>query len=308
MPYIIMKQLVAVLRVCAVIIIPIALSGASPRPADQEHFAWRAPARGDQIVGESSVQHNLTYLLSGVLRNMVGHRADPVYVIEDRTRTFTTPAGSNDIYVNDLFARHHGGPNNTDTTVKRRTRKQIIPFDSSGKYSFEPFLCKGERALDDTNPTWSAFKECPATDTPSDHPFEDPGDGALAQLPAGPVEIGQTWTFSRPVVVGREEGSGTLDYVDTLQRIDERGTHRIAVIDVTATGRVNPASDLKSRGFHTSTMTFSGTAEFDLGQGVPGVQHYTGHVEWHASIMGANIGYALDEVYDGKPWTVSTKR
>ena len=308
MPYIIMKKLMPCLRHCVAVLVPVALAGASPSPSDLGHLAWRAPAHNSQLNGDSTVQHNVTFLLSGVLKGMVGHRADPVYVIEDRTRTYTIPHGSNEIYVNDLFARHHGGPNNTDSTVKRRTRKQIVPFDASGRSSFEPFLCKGERPLDDTNPTWAAFKGCPETDSPGDHAFQDPGDAALAELPVGPAEIGQTWAFSRPVVVGREEGSGTLDFVDTLQRIDERGTHRIAVIDVTATGRMNPSADLKSRGFHTSTMTFSGGAEFDLGQGVPGAQHYTGHVEFHASIMGANIGYALDEVYDGKPWTISAKQ
>ena len=309
MPYMIMKRFSRRLLACAALLAAVALVGASPGPAvSQARLAWRTPARDNQFSGDSTVQHNVTFLLSGVLRGMVGHRADPVYVIEDRTRSYTVPRGGNDIYVNDLFARHHGGPNNKDTTVKRRTRKQIVPFDASGKSGFEPFLCKGEPPLDDANSTWTAFKQCPATDSSADHAYEDPGDAVLTQLPGGPAEIGQTWTFSRPVVVGREEGSGTLDYVDTLQRIDERGTHRIAVIDVTATGRINPSSDLKARGFHTSTMTFSGNAEFDLGQGTPGIQHYTGHVEWHASIMGANIGYALDEIYDGKPWTVSAKQ
>lgn len=308
MPYLITKRFISCLRPCVVLLAAAALVGASPSPAEQGHLAWHAPAPNSQINGDSTVQHNVTFLLSGVLRKMVGRRADPVYVIEDRTRTYTMPHGSNEVYVNDLFARHHGGPNNTDTTVKSRTRKQIVPFDANGRFSFEPFLCKGERPLDDTNPTWAAFKGCPATDAAADHAFQDPGDAALAQLPVGPAEIGQTWTFSRPVVVGREEGSGTLDFVDTLERIDDRGTHRIAVIDVTATGRMNPSADLKSRGFHTSTMTFSGTAEFDLGVGVPSVQHYTGHVEFHASIMGANIGYALDEIYDGKPWIVSAKK
>jgi hypothetical protein len=296
------------LLVCATQVSLLSLLGASPAPStDQVHILWRTPPKDSQFNAESSVQHNVTFLMSGILRTMAGHRADPVYVVEDRTRTYIMHTAS-EIYVSDVFARHHGGPNNTDTTVKRRSRKQIVPFDASGRYGYEPFLCKGEPPLDDAHANWTEFKACPADEPSGDHAYEDPGDAVLSQLPAGQVEIGQTWTFSRPVVVGREEGSGTLDYVDTLQRIDERGSHRIAVIDVTAAGRINPNNDLKTKGFHTSTMTFSGTAEFDLGQGTPGVQHYTGHVEFHASIMGANIGYAIDEVYDGKPWTISAKQ
>jgi hypothetical protein len=276
-----------------------------PAAADQARLVWRAPAKGSQYNGISSVQHDITFQMSAVLRSMAGHRADPIYVVEDRTRTYTTPHGDSDVYVNDAFARHHGGPNNTDTTVKHRTRKQIVPFDPTGRYSFEPYLCKNEPPLDDSNPNPTSYKQCPPADAADDHAYEDPGDAALSQMPAGPIDVGESWTFSRPVVVGREEGSGTLDYVVTLQRIDERGKQRIAVFDVSASGRINPSGDLQARGFHTATMTFSGSAEFDIDAGIPGVQHYTGHVEFHASIMGANIGYAFDEIYDGTPWTIS---
>ena len=294
--------------VCAAALFSIALVGASPPSAPKVKLAWRPPVKDTQFDASSSVQQNITFLISGVLRTMAGHRADPIYVIEDRARVYSTPHGDADIYVNDAYARRHGGPNNKDTTVKNRTRKQIVPFDSSGRHSIEPFLCKNEPPLDDANANPTAFKPCPAGDAADAHPYEDPGDAVLAELPAGPVEIGQTWTFSRPVVVGREEGYGTMNYVDTLQRIDQRGKQRFAIIDVTATGRIDASKDLQSRGFHTATMTMSGSAEFDLAQGTPGMQHYTGHVEWHASIMGANIGYAYDEIYDGKPWTVSARQ
>ncbi len=305
MPYV-MTRTTRRLVACAVFCCALAASGAWPAAAgDQAKLVWRAPDKGIQFNGLSSVQHNITFEMSAVLRGMAGHRADPIYVVEDRTRTYTTPHGVGDVYVNDAFARHHGGPNNTDTTVKRRTRKQIVPFDPSGRYSIEPFLCKDEPPLDDSNPNPTTYKQCPASDPADDHAYEDPGDAVFAQLPPGFIEVGQSWTFSRPVVVGREEGYGTLDYVDTLQRIDARGKQRIAVFDVTASGRINPSKDLQARGFHTATMTFSGTAEFDIGAGMPGVQHYTGHVDFHASIMGANIGYAFDEIYDGTPWTVS---
>jgi hypothetical protein len=281
--------------------------GASPTPApagEQLRLVWRAPAKGTAFIGLSSVQHNIAFQMSEALKAMAGHRADPIYVVEDRTRTYTTPNGEADVYVDDAFARHHGGPNNTDPTGKKRARKQIVPFDQNGRIGYEPYLCKDEPPLNDANPNPTSFSLCSASASdPDARTYEDPGDAVLTQFPAGPAEIGQTWTFTRPVVVGREEGYGPLDYVLTLQRLDQRGKHQIAVFDVSATGRINPSKDLQARGFHTATMTLSGTAEFDVGQGIPGAQHYTGHVEFHASIMGANIGYTFDEVYDGQPWT-----
>jgi hypothetical protein len=286
----------------------VVLGAAAPAPApssEQAHLVWRAPAKNEQFVGASSVQHNITFEMSAVFKKMAGHRADPIYVVEDRSRTYTAPHGESEVYVNDAFARHHGGPNNTDPTVRKRDRKQIVPFDATGRVGYEPYLCKDEPPLDDSNPNPTSYKACPSPGPASDRTYEDPGDAVLAELPASALDIGQSWTFSRPVVVGREEGYGTLDYVLTLQRIDERGKRKVAVFDVSATGRINPSKDLADRGFHTSTMTLSGTAEFDLSQGTPGMQHYTGHVDFHASIMGANIGYAFDEVYDGTPWTVA---
>jgi hypothetical protein len=296
------------LLACAAFVMLLGLAGASPAPpADQVRIVWHAPAKDSQFVGLSTVQYNATFPMPGWLRAAAGHRADPVYVVEDRTRTYTTPQGDDVVFVDDAFARHHGGPSNTDTTVKRRSRKQIVPFDTSGRYGYEPFLCKDEPPLNDANPNPTEFSKC-STDDPTDRRFEDPGDAALAEFPAGSVEIGQSWTFSRKVAVGREQGSGTMDYVDTLQRIDERGRQRIAVIDVSASARITPPADEQSKGFHTATMTFGGTAEFDLGQGTPGVQHYTGRVEWHTSLMGVSVGEILDEIYDAKPWTQSATK
>ena len=305
MPYVMKSSAVRLLAVPAALAV-LGLWAASPAPAGERiRLVWHAPDKDSQYVGASSVQHNITFEMSAVLKSMAGHRADPIYVVEDRSRVYTTPHGESQVYVNDAFARHHGGPNNTDPTVKKRTRKQIVPFDPSGRFGYEPFLCKDEPPLDDANANPTTFKQCPPADPPSDHAYEDPGDAVLTEFPAPPIEIGQSWTFSRPVVVGREEGYGTLDYVLTLQRVDDRGKRRVAVFDVSATGRITPSKDLADHGFHTATMTLSGTAEFDLSQGTPGVQHYTGHVDFHASIMGANIGYAFDEVYDGTPWTVA---
>jgi hypothetical protein len=287
----------------------VALLAATPKPATSKvHLAWRAPAKDSQFDAASSVQQDVTFQMSAALKAMAGHRADPIFVVEDRTRTFTAETGDTEISIVDSYARRHGGPNNTDPTVKRRTRKQIITFEPSGQYGIEPFLCTNEPPLDDAHANPTTFSKCPAGDTPSSARYEDPGDAALSELPAGPIDVGQSWTFTRNVVVEREEGSGSLNFVDTLARVDERGNQHIAVIDVTATGRINPSSDLAAHGFHTATMTLTGTAEFNLDQGTPGTTHYSDEVEFHASIMGANIGYTINEIYDGSPWTVSARK
>ncbi|HXW50396.1 MAG TPA: hypothetical protein VEJ41_00280 [Candidatus Acidoferrales bacterium] len=280
--------------------------GASPTPsATGAHLAWRAPQSGSHWVGLSTVDVTVTYQMSSVLKAMAGHRADPVYIIEDRTRTFA-PADVETVDVTDVFARRHGGPNPPDTTVKTRTRKQILPIDSSGQSGLEPYLCKDEPPLNDADPDPKSFTACAPAEAPADRRYQDAGDAALAELPAGPVAPGTSWSFTRPVIVSREFASGTLTYVDTLQRFEQRDGHEIAIVDVAATGRVDLASDLEARGFHTGTMTFSGTGEFDTTSGAPGTQHYTGHADWHASILGANIGLSLDEVYDAKPWTTAS--
>lgn len=284
------------------------LSAASPQPAaDQVRLVWRAPAKATQFDAASTVLMHATFTMPGWLRGMAGHRADPVYVIEDRTRTYASGQSEGAVDVTDDYARRHGGPNNTDTTVKRRARKQVVPFDPSGRYSIEPFLCKDEPVLNDRNANPATFTRCPGDEAPATYRYQDPGDAALAQLPAGAVEIGQTWTFSRPVQVGREQGSGTMDYVDTLQRIDERGGERIAVIDVAASGRITPPPDVQSRGFHTATMTYAGTAEFDISRGTPGTQHYAGRVEWSTRLMGVGVGEVFEETYDAKPWSISAR-
>ncbi len=309
MPYVLKPSARRLLAFAAAFLL-LGLNGASPPPAtDQVVLAWHAPAKDSQFNGDSTVEMHATFQMPGWLKAAAaaaGHSADPIFVVEDRTRTYTTPQGGDKVFVNDAYARHHGGPNNTDPTVKRRLRMQIVPFDAAGKYSIEPFLCKDEPPLDDRTP--STFTQCAGSDPPTSYRYQDPGDAALAQLPSGPITIGDSWTFSRPVAVGREQGSGTMDFVDTLQRIDERGKRKVAVIDVTASGRIIPPSDEQARGFHTATLTLSGTAEFDVNQGTPGIQHYTSHVEWHTNLMGVGVGEIFEEVYDAKPWTNSAKQ
>lgn len=293
-----------------VVVAGLALLGATAPNSEQYLLAWHIPSHSSQLVATSTVDQNVSYQMSSMLKAAAGHRADPVYVVEARTRTFfvgapsgTTGAQSaNQVYVDDQFARRHGGPNNTDTTVKRRSRKQIVPFDTSGKYSIEPYLCQNEPPLNDADPNPKTYSQCSEASSDQRH-YQDPGDAALAEFPTAPIKVGSTWTFTRPVAVGREFASGTMTFVDTLQQVAQEGSNRVALVDVSGTGRIDVPKDLQSRGFHTTTMTFSGTAEFNLTSGAPGAQHYTGHAEWHASVFGAKIGIVLDETYDGKAWT-----
>lgn len=291
------------------VVLAFACVAAIPTPSIAPlHLAWRAPDSNAQWNGLSTVTTTVTYQLSSVLKAMLGHRADPVYIVEDRIRTYSGASMANDVDVNDAFARRHGGSNPSDTTIRRRTRKQIVAFDPSGRFSIEPYLCKNEPPLNDANADPKTYTACAANESVDDHAYQDPGDAALAELPTGVVDVGKSWTFTRPVTVGREFASGTLTYVDTLQRIEERDNQQIALVDVAATGRVNLASDLEAKGFHTGTMSFSGTAEFNVTTGMPDAQHYSGHAEWHASLLGANIGLIFDEVYDTKPWTIAAKQ
>jgi hypothetical protein len=274
--------------------------------AGQASLAWKAPAAGDRWTSLSTVNVTVTYQMNGVLKAMLGSRADPRYIIEDRTRTYSGGQAAGQINVDDVFVRHYGGPNPAAGSVTR-SRKQIVTYDPSGRWGIEPYLCPNEPALNDKNPNAPTFTACAPPQAQDQVRFQDPGDAALSVLPATPIQAGQTWTFSRKVAVGRELASGTMTYVDTVSRIDSVDNQQIAVIDVAGTGRVDPAADLQAKGFHTGTMSFTGTGQFNMTAGVPAAQHYTGHVEWHASILGANIGLIFDEVYDAKPWTLASR-
>jgi hypothetical protein len=279
---------------------------ASPQPsAPALRLIWKAPQGNAHWVSQSSVNVTVTFQMSSVLKAMAGHRADPTYIVEDRTRTYAKGDATGSVNVDDAFTRRHGGPHPSDTEVKKRARKQTVSFDPSGRFGMGPFLCKGEPTLNDADPDPKTYHACPATETAGDHPYEDPGDAALAEFPAGPVTVGSSWSFTRPITAGRDFSSGTLTYVDTLQRVEERDGRQIAVIDVAATGRVDLPSDLVARGFHTGTMSLNGTAQFDVTRGVPDAAHYAAHALWHASILGANIGLAYDETYDATPWSVA---
>ena len=211
--------------------------------------------------------HLITYQMSKALKNLAGSRADDQTVLEDRTRLLTIKA-QGAISETETNTRRFGGDHPKDKSIKERT----VQYDGT-------IASNGIRK--------------PVRDS-----LEDAGDGALDQLPDIPLAPGQTWTFSRDVHTDRELGQGPMTYVDKVVRIEERNGHRIAIISVSGTGRIAPASDLQSHGFKTATMDFSGTAEFDTTSGLPGVQHYTGKVTWATKVMFARIGVVFNDTYD----------
>jgi hypothetical protein len=252
-------------------------------------------------IAHSTVTTTVRYDMNGVLRAMAGHRADPIETIEERTRTFVDQS-PDEVAITDEYSRRYGGARSADTRTVRRVRRQLVWVDPAGTISLEPYLCPGEPPLNDANPNPKEFTACPTPQPPAARRYEDPGDAALAELPSGPSQPGRSWTFTRQVDVGREFASGTLTYVDTLQRLEQRGADVVAVIDVAASGTVALPPDLVARGFHPATMTLTGSAEFDATTGTPAAQHYTGHVAWHASILGVPLGLLFDETYDATAW------
>ncbi len=274
---------------------------AAPSPPGAAVLAWHSPPPGAAWVAHSTVTTILRYDMNGVLRAMAGHRADPIETIEERTRTLANQS-SDEVAITDDYSRRYGGARSTDGRIVRRVRRQLVPVDPAGTQSLEPYLCPGEPALNDANPNPSQFTACSSPQPPALRRYEDPGDAALAELPSGPSQPGRSWSFTRQVDVGREFASGTLTYVDTVQRFEQRGEDVVAVIDVAASGKVALTPDLQARGFHPAIMTLTGTAEFDATTGTPATQHYTGHVAWHASILGVPLGLLFDETYDATPW------
>ena len=60
-----------------------------------------APERHPLGRSLSTVDVTVTYEMSSVLKAMAGHKADPVYIIEDRTRTFAAETTSGQVDVTD---------------------------------------------------------------------------------------------------------------------------------------------------------------------------------------------------------------
>lgn len=236
------------------------------------HIAWHLDP-SMQYSADVHMTHVIANDLNGVYRKLAGSKADPVTILDDRTIVVTTGRnGAVDTATVDI--RHYGGLQAKDTSSIRRTAEYKGTIAPNGKR------------------------------TPTDEPLFDAGDGPLSEMPDGPVNVGQTWTFARDVLVDRDLGHGSMTYTDTLERIDVRGSDRFAVITVKGAGRVEVAPDLKQKGFQTADMTLAGTAEFDLTTGLPGTQHYTAHAVWNTHVLWVHLGLVFDDTYDAPPWTL----
>ena len=246
-----------------------------PSAADEpDHLAWKLDPTAHYAVGVR-MTHVIANDLGGIYKKLAGSKADPVTILEDRTTTIACGANGA-VDATTLDVRHYGGLQAKDTSTMRRTSEYKGTWSPDGKRS------------------------------PSDEPLVDPGEGAIAELPDGPVAVGQSWSFARKFLVDRELGQGTMTYTDTLQRIDVRNEHRIAVIAVKGAGRADVAKDLQAKGFSTADITLAGTGEFDLTDGLAGAQHYTAHAQWNTHVLWVHLGLVFDDTYDAAPWTRST--
>lgn len=216
--------------------------------------------------------HVIANDLSGIYKKLAGSKADPVTILEDRTADFTASAnGGVDASVLDV--RHYGGLQSKDTSVMKRTTSYKGTIAASGRL------------------------------TPTDEPLYDVGAGPLSEFPAMPVAVGQSWTLTRDILVDRDLGHGSMTYTDTLDRIETRGTHKVAIIGVKGAGKVDVAPDLAAKGFKTADISLDGTAEFDATTGLPGVQHYTAHVQWNTHVLWVHLGLVFDDTFDAAGWT-----
>ncbi len=244
-------------------------------PAEPARIAWHLDPSA-HYAADIRMTHVIANDLSGIYKKLAGSKADPVTILEDRTVTIACGAADS-IDASTTDVRHYGGMQAKDTSVMRRT------FDYKGALAAD-----GKRS-------------------PSDEPLVDAGDGAIAELPDSPLAVGQSWTFSRKIKLDRDLAEGTMTYTDTLQRVDVRAGHRIGVIAVKGAGKADVAADLKAKGFSTADVTLGGTAEFDLTDGLPGVQHYTAHAQWNTRVLWVHLGLVFDDTYDAAPWTKSAR-
>ena len=218
--------------------------------------------------------HVVTNDLGGIYKKLAGSKADPVTILEERA--ITVACGPSDaVDATTVDVRRYGGLQSKDTSTMKRA--------SDFKGTIAP---DGKRS-------------------PSDEPLLDPGDGALAELPDEPIAIGQSWTFARKIRVERDLAEGSMTYTDTLQRVDLRNGHQIAVIAVKGDGKADVAPDLKAKGFNTTDISLAGTAEFDMTDGVPGAQHLTAHAQWNTRVLWVHLGLIFDDTYDAAAWTQS---
>ena len=219
--------------------------------------------------------HVVSYDMNHTLLSLLGSRAAPTTLIDTRTATIDVVQDGAHIKEDATTLRRFGGTNPKDKSVVTRHDRYDGAMTGSG------------------------------VRTPAVERLSDAGDGALDELPATALRVGQTWTFSRPVNLDRSLAEGTMTYTDTLTGLTVRNGHQIAAIAVSGAGVAQPASDLQAKGFHPSTYALHGSAEFDVTTGLPGSQHYDAQVEWVAHVMFSKIGLKFADTYDSSGWTVA---
>jgi hypothetical protein len=227
------------------------------------------------ITAARTITHVVSYQMNHTLMSLLGSRAAPTTLVDDRSAAIDVGADGSHVSIDDTSLRHFGG---------------TAPKDKSTVTRHEKYA--GALAADGVR-------------TPTMASLADAGDGALDQLPQGPVALGATWTFSRVVLLDRSLAQATMTYTDTLKSVTQRAGQTIATIGVSATGMAQPASDLVAKGFKPSTFTLTGSAEFDVTTGLPGTQSYTAHVEWTAHPMFTRISIDFDDTYAATAWAVA---
>jgi len=268
---------------CALIACAAAARAAAPSPSPAPSSSAPAPAGTPTVLAwrvdpstryteEVHMSHVIANDLAGIYKKLAGSKADPVTILEERT-TDLNAGQDGGIDGSTVDVRHYGGLQSKDASVMKRA--------STYKGTIAP---NGRR-------------------TPADEPLYDAGAGALCEFPSTPVAVGQSWTLTRSILVDRDLGHGSMTYTDTLEKFDIRQGHRIAVIAVKGAGRVDVAPDLAAKGFKTADMALTGTAEFDTTTGLPGIQHYTAHVQWNTKVLWVHLGLVFDDTFDAVAWS-----
>ncbi len=290
---------VCVFALCALLRQPVSASDESIA------LAWRAPALQHQLVASESISRNVHYAMNATLMKLAGSRADPTIILEDRTQTIAGVANDPCLTIQESDARRYGGDHPKSSSVVHRVAQLAFDPDAGGHLGLLPPLNAFESAPQGNgtpSPTPQPSRSCSTATSLQASMYADVGDAALSELPPQNLKPGDSWTFSRRVRVDRELASGSMTYVDRVQRIDLRGGHHVAVLQVLGNGRMDVVPDLQQRGFHTADMTLTGSAEFDVEAGLPLQQQYAAHVEWEARILGVPIGLIVDESYSAAPW------
>lgn len=265
------------MRVTLSVLATVALVGAAgtsfTRAADTPDRLSLRFAPGVTYARTESTTHNVIYDLNKTLRRLTGSKSDPVTISETRSRS--------------LLLNANGSVKISETNTRR-------------------YVDKKDKSVITRHADYNGTLSADGKRNPPPGFLGDAGDGALDELPDQPIAAGQTWTFSRNFLIDRSLGQGVMKYTDKVERIEMRGRKRFAIISVSGAGRADLAKDLRAKGFHTSDVALTGTAEFNISDGLPAAQHYTARGSWYARIMFAKIGVIFNDTYEAQPWTRSS--